>query len=1819
MGYADDTGTYALFNYPTGVVSDSAGNLYVADQGNYRIRKITPSGVVTTIAGNSNPVTVNGIGTAASFSFPTGLAIDTSGNLYVADSDCIRKITLSYTTSKTYPPKITAGWTTVVLAGVVTSGIPSRGYIDSTTGTAAKFNRPQGIVVNPSNGDVYVADSGNNRIRKITSTGSVTTVAGGAAGFADGTGTAARFSYPSDITIDSSGNLYVADQGNNRIRKITQAGVVTTLAGNANYGFQNGTGSSATFDTPTSISIDPSGNLYVTEPMYNLSVRKITPAGVVTTVATGFVDPVGITIDKTTGYVYVTEKSSFYIAKLVISCTAGNYFDKTSLTCSSCTAGTYSAAGASSCSSCAAGTYSAAGASSCSSCTAGTYSAAGASSCSSCAAGTYSAASAVSCTLCAAGTYSSGGSSSCTSCAAGTYSSGGASSCSSCTAGTYSSGGSSACSPCTAGTYSTAVNATSSAVCTLCAAGTYSSAGSSACSPCTAGTYSSGGASVCTSCAAGTYSTAVNATNSSVCNLCTAGTYSSAGSSACSPCAAGTYSSATGASTCSPCDGGTYSVVGATACTDSCPLFSIVLGSACLTFCPPGKYKSGTSCLTCPAGTSYVGSGANSVTDCTSCGSGTYSGIGFPVCSKCPAGTSFSGTRGTNDAVCVSCAAGTYSNTPGTTNCSSCPAGTSSGTGYTFCYRATGGIIDDRDPYIIHTFTASGNFIPIQTGLVIHDLIYMTATEIYSSVDTNFTLTQTTYSVTIASGTTPTIAGKSLYLNSSKTRVTEYGTFSVGTPQFIIVYLKNPCPGSTFWNPLKKQCVSSCTTPYTTSQNGVCVKCSSDLALTTPFVCEPGFTFTGTTCIGTENKCPDDSWTLSGTTCTKTEMSCPSGSEMTQKNYCMSSTTGISQLPLSVTSTQAAVSTTVTKAASGSVCVASCPLNTYKSDGVCVQCPGGQISVSGSTSVTACMCPANTYGTNGSGVCTSCGPNMTSSVGTQTRGGCVLSCPVGSYASYGMCVPCPYGTSQAGSTSVYACMCAPGTFLSNGSCVGQCPANMYGDARNAVCISCPSPHVSNMGSVSVTDCMCPDGTGGTNGSGICTSCTGGQISAVTDVTCPDDTWTLTGYLCSKVSGYECPNSTDWKVTDTCYSTNFTYPSAGCTLKSYTCPSGWTLNGSVCFQMGQPMSNARVTVSCPSSTGYTCPSGYTLYGTTCRSNTPLYYSCQNGGSEVSTYNNSGSTSLTSPWILSGTGSNSVCKRYRCGSDTPSGTYLMFTGSTCMKYNTTYTCPDSSYRQEAYAGSFLTSLAGIPGCNKWQNVTDDYDVVAYVDQFYQFFKAVGRVKNYCPWWFYNGPSSANFKTSPNPTRPVISGTNYPGTALASPYEYRYTVGPDNKCKLCDTGYTNPTLPNPPGYYTSGPCTNQCYRHRNPQSQIVVNGVLKLVDCVDPALSTNLPLDYDSYRAILTSTLRATPYSVVESNVAVRDQIAATPVFDEIPASHTMVDIVLTENTPLTRTPAYSTNTTLTGSIYKTYNQRQCTCKVDEFWEYTTKRCYSQCPAGTYAFSAQRTCEPCPANKTSPVGSTSVNQCVCSYAFPYWSGQMCMQQLNPTAAVTVSGSGIKTSYVDKYVIHEFTQTASFIVNSPIIANILLVGGGAGGTTDGKPGLGGYPVYMNNSSLVTGSYDITVGLGGAPNTDGQGSSISGPGLYTYAWEGSPYTDLTSSTKFTFTNLQAAIMYCPTVINEWSVLDIDYPDSEIIDGYWFGTLSNAINTYIPGSPGSMGFWVNSTSTDKNDPNVYYIYILKPTANLNNYVKPTAKTRGGRVWLKPNTPRPQGL
>jgi sugar lactone lactonase YvrE len=280
-GAVDGTGTAATFNGPTGIAVDASGNVYVADYHNNLVRKITPSGVVTTLAGTvANPADTTS-SVLSVFSGPSGVAVDVSGNVYVADSGD-NQIKL-----------VSPSGTVTTLAG---SGNAGSG---DGAGSAATFYNPTGVALDASN-NLYVADFLNNRIRKVSPAGVVSTLAGDTAGYADGPDTASSFYYPNSLTVDASGNVYVTDEVNNRIRMISPQGTVSTIAGSGAAGSLNGQGTNASFNGPDGIAIDASGNLYVADADNNL-IRKISAGGQVTTLAGKLP---GLSVHRTTGPMY---------------------------------------------------------------------------------------------------------------------------------------------------------------------------------------------------------------------------------------------------------------------------------------------------------------------------------------------------------------------------------------------------------------------------------------------------------------------------------------------------------------------------------------------------------------------------------------------------------------------------------------------------------------------------------------------------------------------------------------------------------------------------------------------------------------------------------------------------------------------------------------------------------------------------------------------------------------------------------------------------------------------------------------------------------------------------------------------------------------------------------------------------------------------------------------------------------------------------------------------------------------------------------------------------------------------------------------------------------------------------------------------------------------------------------------------------------------------------------------------------------------------------------------------------------------------------
>ena len=310
MGSVNGPGITASFSNMMGIAVDGNRNVYIADSRNNMIRKISADGMVTTVAGNGIAGSRDGKGDSASFFYPEGIAVDRKGNLYVADTHngLIRKISPD-------------GFVTTLAGQRIYHTIPGMD-------TAVRFDNPAGIAVD-SLGFVYVADCGNDLIRKISPDGKVRNIAGtGKKGDRDSSSLNASFYLPGGIALDSLGNIYVADTYNNMIRKISPEGLVTTLAGKTLPGDANGKGVAASFSHPAGITVGYHGNIYVADAGNN-RIRMISPDGWVSNFAgnglrgstngrdtlASFYRPYDVTADKS-GCIYVADYLNNTIRKI---------------------------------------------------------------------------------------------------------------------------------------------------------------------------------------------------------------------------------------------------------------------------------------------------------------------------------------------------------------------------------------------------------------------------------------------------------------------------------------------------------------------------------------------------------------------------------------------------------------------------------------------------------------------------------------------------------------------------------------------------------------------------------------------------------------------------------------------------------------------------------------------------------------------------------------------------------------------------------------------------------------------------------------------------------------------------------------------------------------------------------------------------------------------------------------------------------------------------------------------------------------------------------------------------------------------------------------------------------------------------------------------------------------------------------------------------------------------------------------------------------------------------------------------------------------
>ena len=316
---------------PYRVARDSAGNLYVADGSSRRIRKVSAAGIITTVAGRGTGQSSGdgGPATLAELIQPLSVAVDPGGNVYIADGGSNRILKVN---------------TTGIISTIAGNG--KRGFNgDGGPATSASLYYPSGVAVDPA-GNVYIADAGNLRIRKVDTAGIITTIAGnGKEGFSGdgGPATSAELSFPVGVAVDPAGNVYIADEGSNRIRKVNTAGIISTIAGNDTQGFSEdgGPATSASLNDPRGVAVDPTGNVYITD-RGNNRIRKVNTAGIISTIAgndtQGFSGDGGpatsaslnkpreVAVDLA-GNVYISDAGNFRIRKVnpagVISTVAG--------------------------------------------------------------------------------------------------------------------------------------------------------------------------------------------------------------------------------------------------------------------------------------------------------------------------------------------------------------------------------------------------------------------------------------------------------------------------------------------------------------------------------------------------------------------------------------------------------------------------------------------------------------------------------------------------------------------------------------------------------------------------------------------------------------------------------------------------------------------------------------------------------------------------------------------------------------------------------------------------------------------------------------------------------------------------------------------------------------------------------------------------------------------------------------------------------------------------------------------------------------------------------------------------------------------------------------------------------------------------------------------------------------------------------------------------------------------------------------------------------------------------------------------------------
>ena len=689
----------------------------MADYAGQRIRKVTPTGFTSLVAGTGTAGAANGALTSAAFSTPTGCVVDSTGNLFIADrvNQLIRKITFSTGLVSTF-------------AGTVGVG----GILDGF-GTYAQFNGFYGICSDTSN-NIYVPDTMSNIIRKITAVGQVTRIAGtGTQSYGDGAATSSMFYWPCGCAVDNVNNrLIIADTYNHRIRAMPLTGTMTlsTLAGTGGAAAVDGFATAASFYFPIGVAVTSQLALIIGD-AYNYRVRRIAN-GVVTTIAGSgvqgaadgfstvatFGQPRHLVVDANDN-VFVSDFNSNKVRKIFM-CSAGATFDQTQMSCV-CGAG-FQLNPNNTCSSCPDGYFQASsGNAACIQCPAGTQSASNRQSCSACSSGLYRSLGMASCQSCPLGTEVLLNQTGCAACTYGRVRTISMSVCTDCSLGFEAAANKSVCTACAAGTYRPSVDYLKCASCpplatcsgsaiTACQAGYKINSSANGCDQCPVGTQSGGDFLSCVGCTVGTnyrsslsQSTCQACPSNSVCSTassftCNAAYEPTADGTGCSQCQEGYSKSGSGNSACSQCAIGTESAANKQSCTA----------------CPSGKYRPATlinKCIPCPQNgactasvlTCNAGFKLNAAGDgCDQCPIGQQSNAGFTACVSCVSGTNYRSSL--TQSTCLACPANAGCTTTGFTcnagyepsgdglGCTQCQEGYSkSASGNVACSQCTAG------------------------------------------------------------------------------------------------------------------------------------------------------------------------------------------------------------------------------------------------------------------------------------------------------------------------------------------------------------------------------------------------------------------------------------------------------------------------------------------------------------------------------------------------------------------------------------------------------------------------------------------------------------------------------------------------------------------------------------------------------------------------------------------------------------------------------------------------------------------------------------------------------------------------------------------------------------------------------------------------------------------------------------------------------------------------------------------------------------------------------------------------------------------------